>query len=90
MILISIVLLPIYIHLSKQSLSLEREQMATNILYETILNEGVNINENKTITRGNNHFEIVWTERNQLKKQEVCVQYQDGFHQIVQKCKVYK
>lgn len=81
--LIGLSLLPVYNHVSKQSLSLQIEEEAIRIMYEALqsyLLEG--IWENKEVVRGNHSFSIVW----QMGAQEVCISYEDVFEQARQKC----
>lgn len=81
--LITLSLLPLYHHVSKQSLSIQREEEALRIMYESLqayLLEGKS--ENGEVVRGNHSFLIVW----QMEAQEVCVLYEDLFNKTKEKC----
>lgn len=81
-------LFPIYFQLTRQSISIEREQNATHILYEMVLNQENQIPHNEIIYRNEEAFNVIWNENPPNNHQEVCVHYQNGFHKSVQKCKI--
>ncbi|WP_173719794.1 hypothetical protein [Bacillus massilinigeriensis] len=81
-------LLPIYLQLTKQSLSVERELNATHILYEVILGNTPTMHQKETeVTRNRVKYEIIWKESDHTQMKEVCIYYKDGFHQSVKKCR---
>jgi competence protein ComGE len=79
-------LLPIYIHVSKQSINTEKELEAVHLLHEVIqfyLLEGIWADREEV--RQGFLFQISWqqVEENPVG---VCVTYDDAFNQAAQKC----
>ncbi|MDZ5471020.1 hypothetical protein SM124_04560 (plasmid) [Bacillus sp. 31A1R] len=76
-------LVPIYIHLSKQTMDIEKELEATHLLYEllqrTVL-KGSNI-QSEYVNRGGFNFLVQAS-----YGQEVCVQYENRNNEPVQIC----
>lgn len=79
-------LLPLYIHVSKQSIHAEKELEATHLLYEVIqfyLLEG--IWDDREEVRQGFIFQISWQQVEGIPV-GVCVTYDDAFKQAAQKC----
>ncbi|WP_019154487.1 competence type IV pilus minor pilin ComGE [Robertmurraya massiliosenegalensis] len=84
--LISLTLLPLYIHVSKQSLDMNKDITANHVLYESLhryLLEGDF--ENGDIKRENEWFRIFWEKEVNIPV-KVCVKYENSFEQEKEKC----
>ncbi|WP_161949669.1 hypothetical protein [Bacillus dakarensis] len=85
--LLSLWLLPVYIHVSKQHNQIQQEIEATHVLYETIQDYLLNGNRsNKTIVRSDlDSYTIVWS-KEELDSLEVCIQYKNRSGKDIQNC----
>lgn len=82
-------LLPLYTHVSKQTLSIQRELDATHLMYEALnryLTEGIYFN--RTEERGKTPYTISWEERYEGEPIKVCVSYENTFKEKEQTCEV--
>lgn len=79
--------IPLYIHINKQAVQTEQEIEATHLLYDTInifLQEGYG--QEEEIRRGENRYRVIWSYEDAFNSSRVCIQYEDVFQKIVQKC----
>lgn len=84
-------LLPLYIHVSKQSQDIEQEVQVTHLLYEMLqmyVLEGVA--EDKSVIREKFALAVVWEKENDGRPKRVCVNYENAFQQAIQKCERVK
>lgn len=85
-ILITSILLPIYIHISKQSLNVQKEVESIHLLYEllqrSIVENGVV--DSQKIIRGDYEFTVV--NKGDFPLREVCIFYEDYFLQQIETC----
>lgn len=82
-------LLPLYTHVSKQTIAIQRELDATHLMYEALnryLTEG--IYHSKTEERGNLRYLISWEEGYEGEPIKVCISYENTFKEKEQKCEV--
>lgn len=81
-------LIPLYIHVIKQSIQTDQEIESTHILYDGIqryLLEGSREDEIE-IARGERIYNVVWNIDENRNSSEVCIYYEDIFNKSVQKC----
>lgn len=86
-ILMTLSLLPLYAHVNKQAMSIQKEVEATHLMYEVLhvyLMDG--IYENKEVARENAPYTIVWQQNHESNPTKVCIGYEDAFNQTRQKC----
>ncbi|TKC19888.1 competence type IV pilus minor pilin ComGE [Robertmurraya kyonggiensis] len=84
-------LLPLYIHVSKQSLDIQQEVQATHLLYEVLQRYVLEaVAEDNSITREKFVFAVIWEKESDGEPKRVCVNYEDAFQRAQQKCERVK
>ncbi|MEK4147347.1 hypothetical protein NST02_09795 [Robertmurraya sp. FSL W8-0741] len=84
--LMCLTLLPLYLHVSKQSLDIQKEISATHLMYEVLqhyLQDG--FMESGIIHRENESFRIHW-ETGLNSPIKVCIKYENSFAEEREKC----
>ncbi|KAB7670017.1 hypothetical protein [Bacillus sp. B1-b2] len=85
--LISMTLIPIFIHVQKQFLKSEEQREINELFYHYLIDQKLEeFSSNESVLEGNGkQYPLTWRE-----KEEVCVSYEDMFHQDQTICeKVY-
>lgn len=80
-------LIPLYIHVSKQSMNIQQEVQSTHLLYEVLQKYLIaGEAENKSETREKYVFAVAWEIGLDGYPTKVCVNYEDTFHKAKQIC----
>ncbi|MFE8702492.1 hypothetical protein ACFYKX_17995 [Cytobacillus sp. FJAT-54145] len=79
-------LVPVYIHLSKQSISLKQELEATHLLYETLSSSVVSGTSGGEGLVVRNNFTFTIDEHVEADSLEVCISFENPFKEEFRKC----
>ncbi|MDQ0156404.1 hypothetical protein [Robertmurraya andreesenii] len=86
-ILMTLSLLPLYIHVNKQSIDTQREITATHLMYDVLhvyLMEGIFEDREEVIKNGS--YLINWEAGSESRPTRVCISYEDAFKEQQEKC----
>lgn len=86
-VLITLILIPLYVHVNKQLKQTQQELDAIHLLYEAVqgyLIEGIRENGDG-VERGGCQYTIAWSDADE-SMEEVCVYFQNPFGETVYKC----